>query len=95
MRDAHVALGWALVISNGLVGGWALGAHLEPRLRHRWNALAAGLACGGMRDLCSFLSCYTGILGTGGGILMGSAVSGLVWKATVLLISLSIRPSHC
>ena len=41
MRDAHVALGWALVISNGLVGAWALGAHLEPRLRHRamWGAV--------------------------------------------------------
>ena len=41
MRDAHVALGWALIIANGLVGLWALAAHLEPRLRHRavWIAV--------------------------------------------------------
>ena len=41
MRDAHVALGWALIIGNGLVGVWALAAHLVPALRHRafWVAV--------------------------------------------------------
>lgn len=34
MRDAHVALGWALIIANGFVGLWALVAHARPRLRH-------------------------------------------------------------
>ena len=42
MRDTHVALGWALIIANGLVGIWALAAHFEERLRHRalWFAVA-------------------------------------------------------
>lgn len=43
MRGTHVALGWALILSNGLVGLWAVGAHVEPRLRHRalWLAVIA------------------------------------------------------
>ncbi len=46
MRDTHVALGWALIIANGLVGVWALAAHAEPRLRHRalwWSVVVAEL----------------------------------------------------
>ncbi|MEM9519003.1 MAG: hypothetical protein AAGA37_06790 [Actinomycetota bacterium] len=37
---------WPWIIANGLVGIWACGAHLEPRVRHRslWIAVAAAQA---------------------------------------------------
>ena len=35
MRDLHVAWAWVTVLSNAVAGLWALGAHVEPRLRHR------------------------------------------------------------
>jgi hypothetical protein len=36
LRDVHVAFAWVVVVSNAVVGGWALAAHwLEP-LRTRW-----------------------------------------------------------
>ncbi|MEL6982131.1 MAG: hypothetical protein AAFO29_06880, partial [Actinomycetota bacterium] len=44
LRDLHVLLGWILVISNGLVGAWALAAHWLPVLRHRALWLATGVA---------------------------------------------------
>ena len=44
MRDAHVALGWALIIANGLAGVWALAAELWPRLRHRAGWVVVGIA---------------------------------------------------
>lgn len=44
MRDAHVALGWTLIIANGIVGVWALAAHVEPRLRRRAGWIAVIVA---------------------------------------------------
>ncbi len=44
LHDAHITLGWASIIANGIVGVWALGAHFEPRLRHRAGWVAVGVA---------------------------------------------------
>jgi hypothetical protein len=43
LRDAHVWWAWVVVVSNALVGAWALAAHRWPGLRHRalWLATAA------------------------------------------------------
>ncbi len=35
VRPYHHAVAWILIVSNGLVGIWALGAHFLPRLRHK------------------------------------------------------------
>ena len=35
IAGAHVALAWAVVITNGLAGVWSLGAHYVEPLRHR------------------------------------------------------------
>lgn len=42
-RDIHEAWAWVVVISNGLAGLWALGAHQFAALRHRalWWFVAA------------------------------------------------------
>ncbi|MGI9624661.1 MAG: hypothetical protein ACR2PK_17650 [Acidimicrobiales bacterium] len=41
-RDAHIFIGWAVIISNALVGVWALGANYVPPLRQKqlWWATA-------------------------------------------------------
>jgi hypothetical protein len=47
LRDAHVWWAWVVVVANGLVGLWALGAHQWPALRHRalwWCTGAAYVA---------------------------------------------------
>ena len=44
MHDAHVAVGWFLIISNALVGFWALAAQYLPALRHRLLWWAVGVA---------------------------------------------------
>lgn len=36
LQDAHVWWAWVVVVSNGVVGVWALGAERMPRLRTRW-----------------------------------------------------------
>jgi lipoprotein signal peptidase len=46
LLDVHAAFAWVVVISNALVGLWALGAHWLPALRHRslwWATLVAEL----------------------------------------------------
>ena len=35
LLDVHIAWAWVLIISNGLAGAWALGAHWVPGLRTR------------------------------------------------------------
>ena len=35
MADTHAWFAWVVVVSNGLAGLWALGAHWSPRLRGR------------------------------------------------------------
>jgi hypothetical protein len=35
LRDLHTGWGWFVVVTNGLAGLWALGAHRWERLRHR------------------------------------------------------------
>ena len=43
-RNLHDVWSWVVVISNGLAGAWALGAHWQPALRHRvlwWYTAAA------------------------------------------------------
>ncbi|MBQ90022.1 MAG: hypothetical protein CL441_01160 [Acidimicrobiaceae bacterium] len=44
MRDLHQTLAWAIVLGNGLAGGWALAAHRVARLRHRALWAVTGLA---------------------------------------------------
>ena len=44
LHDAHVVTGWFLIISNGIVGVWALAAQYLVPLRHRvlwWATLVA------------------------------------------------------
>ena len=43
LRNLHIALGWTLMVANGLVGAWALAAHRWPALRRQalWAATAA------------------------------------------------------
>ena len=46
LHDAHVVVAWVVIISNALVGLWALGAHRLPALRRRelwWCTAAAEL----------------------------------------------------
>jgi hypothetical protein len=35
LLDVHIAWAWVVIISNGLAGAWALGAHWWPWLRTR------------------------------------------------------------
>ena len=47
LRDVHVWWAWVVIVANGLVGLWALGAHWRPPLRHPalwWATAAAELA---------------------------------------------------
>ena len=46
-HDAHVATGWFLIVSNAVVGIWALVAQYVPALRHRtlwWATTVAQLS---------------------------------------------------
>ncbi|MFN8018816.1 MAG: hypothetical protein U0P45_11915 [Acidimicrobiales bacterium] len=45
--DLHAAWAWVVIVTNGLVGAWALAAHRWPQLRHRalwWCTIAAEVA---------------------------------------------------
>ena len=47
LHDVHVVMGWFLIISNALVGSWALVAQYVVRIRHRalwWATLVAQLS---------------------------------------------------
>ena len=47
LRRVHVDWAWVVIVSNGAVGAWALGAHRFERLRHRalwWSTAAAEVA---------------------------------------------------
>jgi hypothetical protein len=47
LHDAHVATAWFLIVSNALVGSWAVVAQYVVRLRHRvlwWATLVAQLS---------------------------------------------------
>jgi hypothetical protein len=47
LRDVHVWWAWVVIVANGVVGLWALGAHFRPALRHAalwWVTAAAELA---------------------------------------------------
>jgi len=44
VRPYHQAVGWILVVSNGLVGAWALIAHFTPKLRQKSIWIAVILA---------------------------------------------------
>ncbi len=44
LRDLHVAIAWFLVVSNALVGIWALVAQQYDRWRHRTLWWATGVA---------------------------------------------------
>ncbi len=35
LRDLHATFAWVVIVANGIVGLWALGAHRFPALRHR------------------------------------------------------------
>ena len=42
IADAHALLAWVVVLANGLVGVWALGAHQVKSLRHRALWISVG-----------------------------------------------------
>lgn len=44
MRNLHEVLGWVVIVSNGLAGGWALAAHKIEAVRHRLLWLLTGFA---------------------------------------------------
>jgi hypothetical protein len=44
LQDLHVQLGWFLIVSNALVGGWALAAQYVPGLRRAAMWWAIGVA---------------------------------------------------
>lgn len=44
MGDLHVASGWFLIVSNAIVGVWALVAHVVPALRSRVLWWSTGVA---------------------------------------------------
>ena len=44
IRDFHSVVSWAFVISNGLVGLWAVAAHQWPVARRRAGWIAVGVA---------------------------------------------------
>ena len=49
LQVLHVALGWTVVVANGLVGLWALVAHWVPAARHQilwWATALAQLLIG-------------------------------------------------
>ena len=46
LRQLHADFAWVVVVTNALVGGWALAAHYRVDLRHRalwWATLVAEL----------------------------------------------------
>jgi hypothetical protein len=57
LLDVHRLLGWFLVLSNALVGGWALVAQFVPAIRHRvlWWATAVA-------ELSAFAVAIVGVL---------------------------------
>jgi 4-hydroxybenzoate polyprenyltransferase len=57
LLDVHRPLGWFLVLSNALVGGWALVAQFVPAIRHRvlWWATAVA-------ELSAFAVAIVGVL---------------------------------
>lgn len=44
IHDLHEVVSWLFIVSNGLVGIWALAAHSLPRLRHRLGWIAVIVA---------------------------------------------------
>jgi hypothetical protein len=36
LRQLHADFSWVVVVTNAIVGLWALGAHYREQLRHRW-----------------------------------------------------------
>ena len=44
LHDAHVAAAWFLIISNALVGGWAIAAQYAESMRHGALWWATGVA---------------------------------------------------
>lgn len=44
LRQLHADLAWVVVATNAIVGLWAVGAHYQERLRHRWLWPATVLA---------------------------------------------------
>jgi hypothetical protein len=44
IRNIHGVVSWAFIVSNGLVGIWALAAHQWPTLRRKAGWIAVGIA---------------------------------------------------
>lgn len=47
LHDLHAGWAWVVIVANGVVGAWALGAHRWPPLRHPslwWSTIAAEAA---------------------------------------------------
>lgn len=47
-RDLHEVVAWFVVLSNAVVGLWALGAHRSERLRSRWLWWCTAVAQGSL-----------------------------------------------
>lgn len=57
LKDLHTQLGWFLIVSNALVGGWALAAQYVPGLRRAAMWWAIGVA-----QVSAFVVAIVGVL---------------------------------
>ncbi len=57
LLDLHEGIGWFLIVSNALVGTWALVAYWQPRFR-----VAALWWCIGVAQLSTFAVAIVGVL---------------------------------
>jgi hypothetical protein len=57
LHNLHVQLGWFLIVSNALVGCWALAAHYVPGLRRTAMWWAIGVA-----QISAFIVAIVGVL---------------------------------
>ena len=57
LLDLHEGIGWFLIVSNALVGAWALLAYWQPQLR-----VAALWWCVGVAQLSAFAVAIVGVL---------------------------------
>ena len=55
--DAHTSWAWVVVVSNGLVGAWALAAERYPRVRSPWLWRATAAA-----EIAIFVQVALGVL---------------------------------
>jgi hypothetical protein len=57
LQDLHAQIGWFLIVSNALVGCWALAAHSVPNLRRAAMWWSIGVA-----QISAFAAAIVGVL---------------------------------